>query len=158
MIIPMTWYFAYGSNMNRALMRGRCPGASAVGTADLPGWRFRITPDGFGSIMRQPGATVRGVLWRLGARELAAINAYEGIDSGLYVRRALPVRHAGRLVPALVYVSPRAGEGVPRPAYIQLIADAAREWRLPAAYIRALERWSPSRWRGARPKDTGDFA
>jgi cation transport regulator ChaC len=153
----MTWYFAYASNMSRALMQGRCPGAAPVGPADLPGWRFRITADGFASIAPRPGATVRGVLWRLGARELAALNAYEAIESGLYVRRRLPVRRAGRLLPALVYISPRRGEGVPRPAYIALVAEAAREWRLPETYVRSLERWSTSRWRGARPKDTGDF-
>ncbi len=154
----MTFYFAYASNMSRALMQGRCPGAVALGTAELPGWRFVVTAGGFGSIAPQPGATVRGVLWRVGARELAAMNAYEGIDSGLYLRRRLPVRQGGRLVPALVYISPRRGEGRPRPAYIALVAAAARDWHLPQAYIRSLERRATSRWRGARAKDTGELA
>lgn len=152
----MTWYFAYGSNMSRALMQARCPGASPVDTADLPGWRFIVTAEGFGSIVQRPGAMVCGVLWRLGPRDVAAVNAYEAINSGLYLRRTLAVRCAGRRVPALTYVSPGRGEGVGRPAYIQLVVGAAREWQLPASYIRSLERWSPSRWRGARPKDTGE--
>jgi cation transport regulator ChaC len=153
----MSWYFAYASNLSRALMRGRCPSAVALGTADLPGWRFVITAEGFGSIVPQPGARVHGVLWQLGARELAAMNAYEAIDSGLYVRRTVSVRCTGRLVPALVYVSPRRGGGVPRPAYIRLVAEAAREWRLPEPYIRSIRRWSTSRWQGARAKGTGEF-
>ena len=46
----VTLHFAYGSNMSRPHMRARCPGASALGTATLSGWRFVINPDGYGSI------------------------------------------------------------------------------------------------------------
>ena len=88
----MTLHFAYGSNMSRALMGARCRGAEAVGIAVLSGWRFVINPEGFGSIAPRPGGRVHGVLWRLSARDLAAINAYESVDSGLYLRRRLPVR------------------------------------------------------------------
>jgi cation transport regulator ChaC len=154
----MTLHFAYGSNMSRPLMQRRCPGAQAIGTARLAGWRFLITPEGFGSIERRPGALVLGVVWRLTPRDLAALNAYESLDSGLYVRRVIPVRHGARRMPALTYVGPRGGEGTPRPGYIAIVVDAARDWKFPESYIRALARWSPSAWRGARSKDTGDLA
>jgi hypothetical protein len=97
------------------------------------------------------------VLWRLSARDLAAINAYESIDSGLYVRRQLSVRCAARQASAVVYIARREGEGIPRPGYIDLVVAAARDWRLPETYIRSLQRWAPSRWRGARPRDTGEL-
>jgi hypothetical protein len=91
----VTLHFAYGSNMSRPLMGMRCPGATALGTATLVGWRFVVIREGFGSIAPQPGRVVHGVLWRLALRDLAAVNAYECLDSGLYVRRSLPVRCAG---------------------------------------------------------------
>jgi hypothetical protein len=153
----MTLHFAYGSNMSRALMQARCPAAHALGTATLAGWRFVVTPDGVGSIARRPDALVWGVLWRLTPRDLAAINAYESLDSGLYLRRLLPVRHGDRRRAALVYIARRAGEGVPRPGYIGLVVEAARDWGLPEAYVRSLRRWSPSAWRGARARDTGEI-
>ena len=115
----MTLHFAYGSNMSRALMAMRCPGASALATASLAGWRFLVSPDGLGSIESRPGALVRGVLWRVGLRDLAAINAYEGIDSGLYVRRVLPVRCDERLRPALVYIARRRGEDPDHPGWVE---------------------------------------
>ena len=87
----MTLHFAYGSNMSRAQMRARCPGAEPLGTADLAHWRFIIGPGGHGSIVPRPGAIVHGVLWRVGPRELAAINAYENLDTGLYIRRIVAV-------------------------------------------------------------------
>ena len=106
----MTLHFAYGSNMSRALMSGRCPEAEALGTATLFGWRFVINPDGFGSIALRPGGRVHGVLWRLSARDLAAINAYESVDSGLYLRRRLMVRWRERGACALVYITRREGK------------------------------------------------
>jgi len=153
----MTLHFAYGSNMSRPLMRKRCPAAQAVGRATLVGRRFVITPEGYGSVVAQAGAVVHGVLWRLTPRDLAAINAYESLDCGLYVRRIFPVRHGARRVAALTFVAPRGGEGAPRPGYIAVVADAARDWNFPEPYIRSLRRWSPSAWRGPRYKDTGDL-
>ena len=99
---------------------------------------------------------MHGVLWRLSARDFAAVNAYESVDAGLYVRRRLAVRCGETQATALVYIARRQGEGVPRPGYIPLVVEAAREWQLPEPYIRALARWAPSRWRGARAKDTGE--
>jgi hypothetical protein len=168
----MTLHFAYGSNMSRRGMRARCPHARAIGTITLQGWRFIIGRDGFASLVRQPGSRVHGVLWRLSTRDVAAINAYESVQSGLYVRRRLPVRlelghapscagHAclsARLsATALVYIARRRGIGAPHPGYVNLVVEAARDWRLPPAYIRSLARWAPSRWRGARARDTGEL-
>jgi hypothetical protein len=152
----VTLHFAYGSNMSRALMDARCPGADALGTATLSGWRFVINPDGFGSIAPQPGGRVHGVLWRLTARDLAAVNAYESVDSGLYLRHNLPVRWGARQATALVYIACRQGEGTPRPGYIDLVVAAARDWHLPDEYVRSLARWARSGWRGARTRGSGE--
>jgi gamma-glutamylcyclotransferase (GGCT)/AIG2-like uncharacterized protein YtfP len=150
-------HFAYGSNMSRSLMRQRCPGAHAVGTAVLQGWRFVVTADGYASIVLRPGEAVYGVLWRLGARDLAAINAYESLDSGLYVRRMLSVRSNRCQARALVYVARPRAEGRPRPGYVAVVEEAAREWQLPERYIQTLRRWAPARLSGARWKETGEL-
>jgi gamma-glutamylcyclotransferase (GGCT)/AIG2-like uncharacterized protein YtfP len=149
-------HFAYGSNMSRPLMRARCPAAEALGTATLAGWRFVINPDGYGSIAPHAGGLVHGVLWRLTVRDLAAVDAYESVDSGLYLRRRLTVRCGEGRRAALVYIARREGEGRPRPGYIDVVVEAARDWSLPVAYVRSLERWAPSGWRGTRARDTGE--
>src|SRR5260370_29935716 len=146
----MTLHFAYGWNRSRALMSARCPGAEAIGTATLSGWRFVINPEGFGSIAAQPGGRVHGVLWRLSARDLAAVNAYESIDSGLYLRRRLAVRCGETPATALVYFARRLVVGVHRPGYIPFTLNSAREWQLPEPYIRSLPPWAPSPWRPSR--------
>ena len=150
----MTIHFAYGSNMSRSLMAGRCPGARAIGVATLMNWRFIITRDGYASIVPSPGRVVHGVAWRLTPRDLAALNAYEALDSGLYRRRMLSIRCNGRLAKALTYVGRARAEGRPRAGYQNgIVLPAAREWALPEAYVAELARWGPATWPGrGRPE------
>ena len=146
----MTLHFAYGSNMSRALMRPRCPSAREVGVATLDGFRFIITADGYASVVRAPGERVHGLAWRLAPRDLAALNAYESLDQGLYRAVTLPVRIAAACAPALVYVGRSRVHGVPRPGYLELVLAAARELDLPADYRGALARWTAPRVKPAR--------
>ena len=88
----MTLHFAYGSNMSRARMRPRCGSAREIGTGVLEGYRFIITADGYASVLPAPGGIVHGLVWRLTPRDLAALDAYESLDTGLYRAVTLPVR------------------------------------------------------------------
>ena len=146
----MTVYFAYGSNMDRAAMRRRCPGARAVGPAVLEGHAFFVGIDGWGSVKPSAGDSVHGVLWRLTPRDLAALHAYELLHQGLYDVRHLPVRFGARRLPAMIYLLRQRAPGRPKPGYVEMIAAAARAWKLPERYIRSVERWSVSRFTGAR--------
>jgi gamma-glutamylcyclotransferase (GGCT)/AIG2-like uncharacterized protein YtfP len=153
----MTLYFAYGSNMSRALMRRHCPAAKEIGTALLAGYRFVITVDGYASIVPQPGETAHGVVWRLTPRDLAALNTYESLDSGLYRQVTLPIFAAGRRIAALVYIARPRGEGRPKPGYLDLVIAAARDWGLPDDYVRTLERWGPDGFKGERARESGEI-
>jgi len=154
----MTLYFAYGSNMQRAAMARRCPGAQAVGPAALEGYEFFVGVDGWGSVKPAAGGTVHGVLWKLTPRDIAALHAYELLHQGLYDVRHLPVRLDSRRVRAMFYRLRRKARGRPKPGYVEMIAAAARGWKLPERYIRSVERWSASRFTGARLIDAGELA
>jgi hypothetical protein len=153
----MTLHFAYGSNMARAPMGRRCPTAQALGVATLADWRFVIMVEGYASVVPAPGALVHGVLWRLAPRDLAALNAYESLDSGLYGRSWLTVRRDGKAERAMVYLGRSRAQGRPRPGYVAGVVAAARDWRLPACYIAELARWAPSDDRLARAPDIGEL-
>lgn len=150
------FYFAYGSNMHRAAMKRRCPGAVAIGLATLKGYRFFVGIDGWGSVATRAGDFVHGVLWRLTPRDVAALHAYELLHRGLYDVRYLPVQQGARSVRAMIYLLRRRAIGNPRPGYIEMIAASARGWKLPEPYVRSLERWSASRWTGSRVVDPGE--
>jgi len=154
----MTVYFAYGSNMQRSAMKRRCPGAHALGPGMLSGYRFFVGLDGWGSVAPSAGNTVYGVLWRLTPRDIAALHAYELLHQGLYQVRYLTVRHDARRIRAMIYILRQRAHGIPRPGYVEMIAAAARSWKLPEPYVRSVERWSASRWTGARVIDAGELA
>jgi cation transport regulator ChaC len=135
----MRLYFAYGSNMDRAHMAKLCPRAEALGPARIDHHRFFVAYGGYGSIARKRGAAVHGVLWRIGARDRIALDAYEAIGDGLYQHATLPVHHDGKLLRALVYVANDGRPGRPGAQYRDLVHAAAREWKLPEDYVRALE-------------------
>jgi hypothetical protein len=70
----------------------------------------------------------------------------------------LPVRHAGRLRPALVYMARPSRTGRPKAGYMELVVAAARAWHQPADYISSLQHWLPRRPTGAGTRKLGDIA
>ena len=62
-----------------------------------------------------PQAAAAVELWRLTPSDLAALNAFESLDSGLYRRAKLTVEAAGQRVSALVYVGRPRGKRRPMP-------------------------------------------
>lgn len=138
----MPLYFAYGSNMDRAGMAARCPGAIALGPAVLEGHRFVIGVDGWASAEVARDGNVLGVMWQIMPQHRAALDVYEAVDEGLYDARTMPLRRGEGTVSAMTYILRRPGHGTPRPDYIALIAAAARDWNFPGDYVRMIEGWA----------------
>ncbi len=153
----VTLHFAYGSNMSRRLMAIHAPEAKPLGVARLPHHRFTIMRSGYASVVPNPGSTAFGVQWQLTARDIAALNAYESLGSGLYRATRMTVQADCGRVSALVYIGGETGEGRPKPGYMALVIEAAREWNLPEPYIRSLQRFAPARLRGTRAPETGEL-
>jgi hypothetical protein len=151
-------YFAYGSNMSRAVMGTHAPQAAPIGVAKLAHYRFVITPDGYASVAPWRTAHVYGVLWRLGPRDRVSLDAWENVTGGLYRARTLPVLQPGRRRMALVYLArPSPSGGQPRANYMELVIAAALEWHLPHVYTQSLRRWLPGRGAGAGARNLKEF-
>jgi hypothetical protein len=135
----VTLYLAYGSNMSRRQMAGRCPGARVQGTVVLTGWRFIINRVGYATIIPDPAGRVGAVLWRLAPGNETVLDDYEEVGAGLYQRRFLDVDGVGR---ALVYVAADSTPGVPRPRYFAGLLAGARREGLPPDYLEELNSWS----------------
>ena len=98
-------HFAYGANMHRDIMHRHATAAQPIGVAALADHRFIITADGYASVAPALAQTVHGVLWRITPRDRVTLDAWENVAGKLYRAEMLPVRHAGRLRPALVYIA-----------------------------------------------------
>lgn len=143
----MPLYFAYGSNMDEAAMRTRCPRAKALGRARLARHRFLLMGNGWASVRRDPRSEVHGILFDLALSDVGPLDRYEGVADGLYTKAVQPVfRDAGGPVRALVYFGADPSEGGrPPQGYMEGIVAAARAVSLPDAYLAALEAFVPGR-------------
>jgi gamma-glutamylcyclotransferase len=147
----LTWYFAYGSNMNavrlfedRLRPEGVAAGERIAGRLD--GWRLAFnkrarTPpgSGVGNIIVAAGEVVHGTLNLLPPEGIAVLDRYEGVASGHYERRSVPVVRGdtGATVEAVTYVALLVGEQL-RPTRDYLGHLLAGRDLLPADYYRQL--------------------
>jgi hypothetical protein len=149
---PLVWYFAYGSNMQRATFGGR-RGITPVRAlaARAPGWRLvfdkpGIVPGrrGFANIVRAPGEEVHGVAYEIRATDLAHVDLTEGVLIGNYARLPIAVETApapcAPLVAHALVAERRANDVVPSRVYMALVVEGALEHGLPAAWIERLRR------------------
>ena len=150
-------HFAYGSNMDRAIMRRHAPVARAIGVASLTNHHFIITAAGYASVTPVRAEAVHGVLWKLTPRDRVALDLWENVSGGQYRAEMLPVIMSdGRRALALVYVARRNAVGYPKAGYMELVLAAAA-WKLPPAHITSLRRWLPMRPRGAGSRKLMEF-
>ncbi len=136
--------FAYGSNMDEAAMRTRCPASRPVGLARLARHRFVVTRDGYASVLPDPRRQVWGVLWDLSLADVPLLDRYESVGTGLYAKITQPVLTPRGPRRAIVYVGRSRERGPPRPGYMEGVVAAARAAGLPADYLRELEAFLPA--------------
>ena len=87
----MPLYFAYGANMSVEAMRERCPGGRPLGVAQLMRHRLAVMREGWLTAVRDSNGCVHGVLWELALSDIGALDRYEGVGEGSYVKRTQPV-------------------------------------------------------------------
>lgn len=147
----MPLYFAYGANMDAAAMALRCPASKLIGRARLERHRFIIMKEGYASVVRDSRAAVWGVVWELALADVPALDRYEGVSGGLYIKANQPVVTERGVKRALVYFGRSLSAGPPRPGYLENVLAAAEAAQLPGAYLRELRSWLRT---GCHPRGT----
>ena len=87
------YYIAYGSNLNIAQMRWRCPTARIIGTAVLDGWRLLFKGSKTGSyltIEQEVGFCVPVAVWEVSQEDERRLDRYEGFPA-FYYKKELTV-------------------------------------------------------------------
>jgi gamma-glutamylcyclotransferase (GGCT)/AIG2-like uncharacterized protein YtfP len=151
MLMSAIWYFAYGSNMQSATLRGRrgiayrraLPGR-------LDGWRLvldkpPLIPIGgsFANVIPDSTVAVHGVLFEITEDDLAHLDLTEGVFIGNYERVRVTVwpllpADAEAIVAYTLTSERRDPKRLPTQRYMRLLIDGAEEHGLPADYIARL--------------------
>ena len=143
------WYFAYGSNMQRATFcerRGMCPDRSVWARVD--GYRLcfdlAVGPGerGVANVLADSSASVHGVLHRISAQEAERLDRSEGVPGGYYTRVVVDavIEGGADMLEAFTYTSTRGvPDRKPSPRYMGLLREGALEYGLPAHYVNYLD-------------------
>jgi gamma-glutamylcyclotransferase (GGCT)/AIG2-like uncharacterized protein YtfP len=101
----MTRVFVYGTLLFQTRVHV-APRSVVLCEAMLQDWE-RISRDGLPTIVPHEGSSVMGQVIEVTDRDLAALDMYEGVASGLYSRRSVVVETESGEMSALVYVMNR---------------------------------------------------
>jgi hypothetical protein len=147
---PTVWYFAYGSNMQRATF---CARRGIEYLKALPararGWRLVLDKpplvpvgEGFANIVSDPGAEVLGVLYEITTDDMAHVDLTEGVLIGNYRRIEVTVVTLAEpslaVVAATLASDKRSPDLLPSDRYMRCLIAGAEEHGLPVEYIAQL--------------------
>jgi cation transport regulator ChaC len=149
--VSTVWYFAYGSNMSSATLRGRRQVRFRRALpARVAGWRLALDKPGlvsvghsFANIVADPEGEVFGVLFEITPDDLDHIELTEGVRIGNYDRvelTAVPIRPEGHEPLAAFSLASTRSDPELRPSlrYMALLIAGAVEHGLPEPYVAFL--------------------
>lgn len=148
------FYIAYGSNLNIAQMRRRCPEARIIGTAALKGWQLLFKGSQTGAyltIERDPDFIVPVAVWEVSPNDEKHLDHYEGFPR-LYYKKELPVLVNGSPLTAFVYIMHEYRPiAVPSSTYVSTCLEGYHVFgfdtgALAAAYDHSKEVVEHERW------------
>lgn len=137
--------FAYGSNMPTARLLKRCPSATPLGVAELPGYELRwhkrsSDKSGKCDIVKSDivGTRVYGVLYQIASTEKTLLDRAEGVGAG-YAEIDVQVHFNGTAMMAKAYQATSTGAGLkPYSWYKAFVLAGAKEHGLPEDYAAQL--------------------
>ncbi len=139
------WYFAYGSNMNRAQMRLRAGQVLEERPAHVENYELVFNKKSRGgsataNIRPAPGKTVHGVLYKIPESAFRSLDRFEGVPEHYRRIEVAVTEGTGKKIAAQAYIATKVEKGLrPAPHYLQTILDGAAEHGLPSDYIEGIK-------------------
>ena len=144
----LTWYFAYGSNMDEAIFetrRGMRPIRAHPALLENYRLHFNLAVGpgerGVANLEPQIGARTWGVLYLITVEQSIHLDRTEGVGRGTYNRIAVKaIVDGSEQISAFTYQSNRTSPGrKPSPRYISLLIAGATKHGLPPHYLLHLQ-------------------
>lgn len=131
-------YVAYGSNLNKTQMMGRCPGAEFVGTGVIENYELQFKGSLHGAhttIAPKEGASVPVGVWTIQKRDEARLDLYEGYHPKgycYYDKEQIRVKMTdGRSLIGMVYVMDQKQDfGNPTRGYYDTVRQGYKDCHL----------------------------
>ena len=140
----MPSYAAYGSNLDPAQMRDRCPSSPLLTTGWVQGWRLTFGGEDLGwegalaTLVEDAADAVFVALYDVTPGDARRLDEWEGASAGVYRRLRLRVQTLEGPVLAWTYALDGYEGGLPSARYLGIVAEAAERAGAPDDYVRRL--------------------
>ena len=136
-------YVAYGSNLNMAQMRDRCPESEFVGTGVVENYELQFKGSLHGAhatIAPKEGSSVPVGVWKIQKRDESRLDLYEGYNQKgycYYNKEQIPVKmDDGSTLTGMVYImDPRMDFGNPSKSYYDIVRQGYADCGLDTAVL-----------------------
>ncbi|MBQ3517993.1 MAG: gamma-glutamylcyclotransferase [Clostridia bacterium] len=138
------YYVAYGSNLNVAQMRYRCPNAKVIGTAWLEDYQLLFKGSKTGSYLTvepKKGSRVPLGVWEVDERDELRLDRYEGYPD-FYYKKELRLKIKGivtdkvRERDCFIYIMHEDRPlGLPSTGYISVCSEGYRNFKFEQLYL-----------------------
>lgn len=101
-------YLAYGANMDKEVMKRRCPDSKFLATGLLQDWRLMFKgekPLSYATIEEWDGFSVPYVLWEISVADEKELDRYEGYPKH-YQKNMIALEYDGETIFAMFYHKP----------------------------------------------------
>lgn len=141
-----TWYFAYGSNLKRHMLKERIGEWKEEQRAILKGFTlsfakgYRNHQTGYANIKECLGSEVEGAVYLISEDQFRKIDYYEGAALGIYKRRVVGVVTEFKLICAMTYdMNKEVCPLRPSADYLNLVIDGLRDHGYDESTIKKVE-------------------
>ena len=138
-------YLAYGSNLCIRQMKIRCPKAEPIGTTFI--FNNRLVFRGVADVEKAEGFKVPVGVWRITKECERALDIYEGVKNGLYIKRNCRLRDGAV---AMFYKMKSTDILPPSDYYLDVIREGYGDFGLDPAALDEAVRHSMKRRRASR--------
>lgn len=132
-------YIAYGSNLNLAQMKYRCPTAKFIGTGVLENYELQFKGslyNAHATIAPRPGAAVPVGVWEIQSADELRLDQYEGYPH-YYFKQTLAGTLGGKPFRGMAYImDPRMEFGYPSARYYDTLLQGYRDCGLDPEVLR----------------------
>lgn len=131
-------YVAYGSNLNIAQMRYRCPTATLCGTGTLENYELQFkgfSNSAFATISQKEGSSVPIAVWEINPSDEKSLDRYEGYPNHYY-KEDVSVKIGDSEVDAMVYImNPKMRFGLPSITYYDTVMQGYKDCGLDKTFL-----------------------
>jgi hypothetical protein len=135
----MSFYFAYGRNLNPDVMKTRCPESIEIGGFMLNGYRLLFRKHGYSStayltIEEDEGSSVPIGIYRISAEDERRLDGYEGVPTR-YTKEWLDYKISGETITGLAYIMVNPTKAAPSTEYYESVKGGYEHFGFDISYL-----------------------